>query len=200
MEEQIMKKSAIYMLGALLVTSLHMSVGLANGDSYAKTKDVKIMAKSSVVHNGINDATIVANIKEKIRDDPLLKKVTIEISSSYGNVTLSGLVDTVLQAEKIVIFSQANKWVKAVDSRNLKVKNSKMPLTDTYVTAKVKGMLIRNNLLDITAPGSIQVETKDKVVYLSGKVNRQEQITEIINSVKSVQGVSNIQNGLTISK
>ena len=176
-----MKITNTYLLVALL--SLLSVVGLA------------------CFHNDIiSDASIVTQIKDKLKNEPVLKNANVEVSSSYGNVIVSGLVDTKLQVEKIVTFVQSIKWVKDVDTKNLKVKDSNTPLTDIYITAKVKGALIRDRLLDVTTPSSIQVETKNNIVYLSGKVNNQKQVNEIVASAKSVRGVDSIENGLIINQ
>lgn len=148
----------------------------------------------------INDDLIVSQIKSKIEEEPLLRSVPIEISSDYGNVVVTGLVDTKLQVEKIITFAQSNKWVKSIDEKNLKVKNSHEPLTDTYVTAKVKGMLIRDNILAMKNPNDIRVETKERKVYLSGSPKTQAQIDEILKSVKSVEGVKEVENGIKVKK
>ncbi|MBV8802896.1 MAG: BON domain-containing protein, partial [Gammaproteobacteria bacterium] len=69
------------------------------------------------------------------------------------------------------------------------------PLTDTYITAKVKGLFIREKLFgkkDIAAI-NISVETKNGIVYLSGRVDNNDQIKNAIaiikKSVPDVQGV-----------
>lgn len=143
-----------------------------------------------------DDAYIVLQIKNKIKNEPLLKKVAdnIKVTSKYGNVNLSGLVDTNMQAEKIIVFTQSLKWVKDIDTINLKIKNSKEPLTDSFTTFKVKGVLLREGF----SPNAIHVETKNRVVFLTGTVYNQEQINKITSLITNIKDVSSIENGLKI--
>jgi len=199
-----MNKKYTYLLGASL---LALSItGIANNQpatnnhkknlvSYAQNK-----SNNSTDNKAINDASIVSQIKDKINKDSLLRNIPLEISSEYGNVIISGLVDTKLQAEKIVVIAQSNKWTKNIDTENLKIKNSKQPLTDSYITAKVKGALLRDMPLNIKIPKNIHIETKNKIVYLSGYASSQAEVDEIINTVKSISDISNIENNIQIKK
>jgi hyperosmotically inducible protein len=147
------------------------------------------------------DVNIISQIDNKMKNEELLKDITIYARSDHGYVSLIGEVDTSLQAEKVITLVQSIKGVTEVDITGLKVKSSKIPFTDTYITAKIKGALIRDRLLDITHPNTpcgIQVETKNGVVYLFGCVKNQKWVDKAIISVRSVSGIKAINNSIKI--
>ena len=86
--------------------------------------------------------------------------------------------------------------VADVDTTNLSIKDSKEPLAYMMITAKIKGLLIKEKLFgekDV-APINTSVETKDGVVYLTGVVNNQAQIDNAISIIKnSVPGVLKVE-------
>jgi osmotically-inducible protein OsmY len=68
---------------------------------------------------------------------------------------------------------------------------------DLTITARVKTALL--NAKDITAP-SIDVETTNRVVTLSGRVESKDQEQKAIAIARSVPGVSEVKSTLQIEK
>jgi osmotically-inducible protein OsmY len=68
---------------------------------------------------------------------------------------------------------------------------------DLDITARVKTALL--NAKDITAP-SIDVETTNRVVTLSGRVESKDQEQKAIAIARSVPGVSEVKSTLQIEK
>ena len=72
-----------------------------------------------------------------------------------------------------------------------------MLLRDDYITAKVEGALVRENLLNIVTEG-LRVKTENGVVYLSGCVNDPIRARNIIEVTESVPGVKKIIDAIKL--
>jgi osmotically-inducible protein OsmY len=113
-------------------------------------------------------------------------------------VYLKGVVDSVTQANLAVQMAEATMGVKDVDTMKLYVKSSDQPTQDTYITAKIKGVLIRESLrnenyIDLK---NIIVETKNGVVYLSGFVLTEDEETRAINLAQNIHGVEKVKSAI----
>ncbi len=74
------------------------------------------------------------------------------------------------------------------------IHSSQEMLSDTTITTKVKGLLINEKVFgdkDISLLG-VSVKTVDGIVYLKGKVTREDQATNAIKIAKSVRGVKKV--------
>lgn len=69
------------------------------------------------------DIQILSTIDKKMKDDVLLNHTKIYAISKRGYVSLAGLVDTKLEAERIVTLVNSIKGVRGIDITNLQVKN-----------------------------------------------------------------------------
>lgn len=113
-------------------------------------------------------------------------------------VSVTGTLDTSLQVERIIEIAASFDNVKDVIS-HLKVKNSNTPLTDTLITAKVKGKILNLFLNKKMADGyDLHVETTDKKVHVFGNVVLESDIETIKNAVTSVKEVGSIENNITV--
>jgi osmotically-inducible protein OsmY len=89
--------------------------------------------------------------------------------------------------------SLATSEVRADDDKKYEDKSeSSVPteaITDGWITTKVKSKL----LVDQTVSGfDISVETRDKVVYLSGDVENQSQVNHAVEIARETQGVDSV--------
>jgi len=92
--------------------------------------------------------------------------------------------------------------IKDVDSSNSTVKESEHPFDDSLITAKVKGKFIQQKLFgsrDIAAI-TIEVETNNGVVALTGTADNQNQVNNAINIAKTVGGVKSVENMVHIKQ
>ena len=71
----------------------------------------------------MNDAAITAKIKADILSDPLLKSLQINVITTNGVVTLSGIVDSQQSIERAMQIAQSVMDVKSVEN-DLAVKGS----------------------------------------------------------------------------
>ena len=146
------------------------------------------------------DAEIVSAIESKFAADKMTSDLKINVSSKSGVVTLSGKVNTEEEADKLIQLAESTSGVSDVESTHLMDKKSKHIMADTSITAKVKGLYIREKLFsdkDISVTG-VHIETTNGIVYLSGAVTTQAEIDNAIKLAKSVKGVKSVESKLTI--
>lgn len=148
------------------------------------------------------DAQIVAQINAKLAADHAITSQKVYVTSHGGHVQLIGKIDTSAQANKIIEIAESVDHVKDVNNKSLKVKKSDHAMQDAALTAKVKGVYLREKLFgdaDVSV-WSAKVETKNKVVYLTGEVDNQAQINNAVKLAKSVKGVKRVKSALVIKK
>jgi hyperosmotically inducible periplasmic protein len=72
---------------------------------------------------------------------------------------------------------------------------SDQPVTDSYITTKVKAELAKDST---TKARHIHVTTKDGVVMLKGNVNSDAEKQKAEQDASGVKGVSHVENDLTV--
>jgi len=95
---------------------------------------------------------------------------------------------------------QSTKGVKDVNSNELKITRSQQPFTDTAITAKIKGLYLREKLFGAAdvAVMSINVETKNGVVHLTGEADNSTQIQNAVALAKTVDGVKSVESRVKV--
>jgi len=168
------------------------------GSAFAQTNN------NSSLESRSNDMLITTKIKTQLAADPLTKAGLVTVETNNGIVKLMGIVDSQTEGVAAIQIAQSTKGVIDVDTSALYVKGdtrpSSQPIQDAYITAKVKGELIKEKLINRTeiAAIGIKVETKNGIVYLTGKVKNANQRQTIIKAVKSIYGVTQIVPNLTV--
>lgn len=148
-----------------------------------------------------SDTLITTKIKSELAGNAATHASTISVETNNGVVTLSGTAGTNDEASTAVQIAESVKNVKDVDASKLVINGATQPLTDTYITAKVKGMFIKN---DLVGPGkdvpitTISVDTQQGVVTLSGTVKHHWQIAKAVKLAKSVNGVTQVVSQLKV--
>ena len=165
----------------------------------------EIFADISKTKTTISDSVITTKIESKIILDPSISVYKVNVSTNKdGIVTLGGTVNSDTDAAALIQIAQSTDGVNDVDVSNLMVKNSKQPFADTVITAKVKGIFIRENLLGrADAPvgsSNVSIETNNAVVYLSGDVNTQKEANNAVNLAKTIKGVKNVESRIKVVK
>lgn len=148
----------------------------------------------------ISDSTITSNIQKDYSQDKLLSPFNIKVTTTNGIVNLSGNLDTDMQYQKAITLAESTEGVEDVKVDNLNVKDSKSPISDTYITAKIDGLLLKGATIgdkDVKFT-NVDVETTNGVVYLSGMVDNQAQINNIISIANSVDGVKSVKSDLKV--
>jgi osmotically-inducible protein OsmY len=133
----------------------------------------------------------VSNLLLKEHDIPSTK---IQVISKDGVVKLIGVVDTSLQANRIIELASSVKSVIDVNTDKLEVKNSKEFLSDAFITAKAKGKikyLAINN--KISSEYELHIETTNKVVHILGDVKNNNDIKTIKKSINDIIDVEDVK-------
>jgi hyperosmotically inducible protein len=152
----------------------------------------------------VNDSVITAKIKSQLVANDDTKAASIKVETNNGIVKLTGVVDSEREAVAAIQTSESTVGVKGVDTDNLNIKNnaseSKQPVQDSYITAKVKGALLREKFGNDEnfSVSQITVETQNGVVYLSGEAANKGQIHKVIEVAKSITGVHKVVSKLTV--
>jgi len=155
-----------------------------------------VFAESSTAGNTVTDTVITAKIKSGLTTNKATHALNIGVTTNDGVVTLNGTAKSDTEASTAVQIAESTDGVKDVNASDLKVMGSTQPLTDTYITAKVDGMFIKNNLTSGTPNipvTTIKVETKEGVVYLSGTATKAG-IEKAKMVAKSVDGVKEVKS------
>lgn len=157
---------------------------LFNAQSFAASKS-----------HPVSDTVITGKVKAKIATDPSLSVFHINVVTNRGIVNLDGVVNSDTDAGALIELAQSTDGVKDVKTSHLQVKNSAQPFTDIGITAKVKGLFVREKIMGADVPATgISVETNNGVVYLSGNVDNKHQANTAINLAKSVKGVKRVES------
>lgn len=152
------------------------------------------------VKTSMSDTAITAKIKAMYLKAPLLKSTSISVTTNNGEVILVGKVETDSEYERAVTLAESVDGVAKVDADKLKVKASKSPINDTYLTAKVKGVFLKEKIFGDkeVEVWPVKVETKDGVVELSGEVDSDAIEKNLVQLAKGVSGVKSVKSALTV--
>lgn len=156
---------------------------------------------SATFADAATDASITREVQSKITADSSLKGTAITVTTQDGVVNLKGKVNSETQASAATQIASSAANAKDVDDSKLTVKGSAHPIMDAMLTAKIKGKFIQQKLFgdgDVAAM-SINVETNNGVVSLSGTADNQEQIDTAVAIAKGVNGVKEVKSTITLA-
>ncbi|HEX5215244.1 MAG TPA: BON domain-containing protein [Vicinamibacterales bacterium] len=157
---------------------------------------------------GESDPGITTAVKSKFATDDTVKAYQINVDTSNKVVTLTGNVDSAAAKDRAVMLARDTKGVARVVD-NLVVSapppattglsgaaNSAVDATsDAALTATVKTKLLADSR---TSGLKIDVDTKDKVVTLSGKVASAAERRTAVQIAKDTDGVKDVHDNLTV--
>lgn len=92
--------------------------------------------------------------------------------------------------------TEGDKEKRPAATTDASADNAKQAVTDGALTTKVKSKLLATK--DLKSTG-IHVKTKDRVVNLTGSVPSKEQRQLALDTVRSVEGVTNVNDELKVS-
>lgn len=173
-----------------------------SGQMYAANNDSNSSMASVGQSMGqtMDDAAITTKIKTELLADSMLSPFNIKVKTTNGVVMLSGNVDSDAEFEKAVTLAEATDGVKDVNADHLTIKDSEHLMSDTLITAKVKGLLLKNNFTESNTASALKVsvETNNGVVYLTGTVENEQQAKSAASLAKSVDGVLSVKSDLKV--
>lgn len=156
---------------------------------------------SQDINSFVGDAAITTQIRGQILTDQSLSNIKIDVGTVEGVVTLTGVVNSDADAVTLIQIAQSIKGVKEVNIDHLKIKESKHKISDTLITAEVKGLFLREKLFGENMPVmSINIETNDGVVYLTGTANSENQKAKAVALAKSVKGVKRVESRIEVNR
>jgi len=153
-----------------------------------------------------SDAGITSAVKTKFAADDTVKASQINVDTSDKVVTLSGTVDTQAAKTRALELARETKGVVRV-SDQLTVHDmtadvaptpdaERASFSDAAITASVKTKL----LADTSVGGlKIDVDTRDGVVTLTGKVKSQAERDQALRIARESDGVKTVDDKLTVS-
>jgi hyperosmotically inducible protein len=144
----------------------------------------------------VDDAKITAEIKLKLLEDPLTKARKIDVDTVNGVVTLTGAVESEVEIRRAVEIASSVKGVRKVVN-NLRVEKRGLTsyIKDSEITLKIKTKLIQDPELKAF---SIDVDTINGVVTLTGAVENRMQKRRAVEIAASVEGVKKVIDNLQI--
>jgi hyperosmotically inducible protein len=154
-------------------------------------------ASSRTAGEQIDDATISTEVKAKLAGDPDVKAFGIDVDTVDGIVSLRGNVDTGSQRAETERIARSVRGVRGVKNE-LSVKSPETigtHIDDAGITAAVKTAFATDP--DVKAL-SIDVDTRDGVVTLSGRVGSAAERARAEDIARRTNGVKAVHNELTV--
>ena len=96
-----------------------------------------------------------------------------------------------------VVFAFGGIAPSFADSTDMSAKSSEQPVTDTWITTKVKADLATTEGIK---SGDISVTTKNGLVTLSGTVNSKAQVQKAVAITRAVKGVHDVDSSALTSR
>jgi len=146
----------------------------------------------------IDDATLLTSVKAALVQNPVTEAGEINVDVNRGVVKLSGFVDTPKEKQKAADVARGVDGVQSVQNDIAvgdKSSTTGEVIDDSTLTAKVKAALIASSE---TKAHQINVETSGGVVQLSGFVDNASQKAAATSVAKSVTGVKDVKNELSV--
>jgi len=146
----------------------------------------------------LDDAVVLTSVKSALVADPVTEAGEINVDVNRGIVKLSGFVGSAREKDQAAVVARHVDGVKEVRNDiavNAESSTAGEYIDDSILTAKVKTALIES---PDTKAHQINVETKEGVVQLSGFVNNAEAKAAATEVAKSVTGVKDVLNELSI--
>jgi osmotically-inducible protein OsmY len=151
--------------------------------------------------NTSSDKNISETIHKLLLEEKDIPTKNITITTLDGIVGVRGVVDTTLQAHKIIEIASSVEGVIDVYDVGLEVNSSDNFFEDAVITAKVKGkiryLMVHNK---ISKGYELHVETTNKVVHVFGKVAKKSDISVIKMAIQSIKGVSYVNTNIEVNR
>lgn len=167
------------------------------GNTYSRSSSSKASATAASTAPSPEDIKLTAAVNAALGD----YSGNINVSVKGGVAFLAGQVSADTDYEKAVILAESVKGVSDVNVDKLTIKDSALPLYDTYLAAKAKGALIQAGLQAADpATWTVTVEAKDGQIFLSGSLPTEQDKQKAIQTIKNIKGVTKVNDKLTVGK
>ena len=158
----------------------------------------------------VTDTWITTKVKSELATTDGVKSTDISVTTKNGEVILTGALASRTAVDKAVAAAKSIKGVRSVDASGLKAgamsgskhsasmdPDSDQPVTDTWITTKVKSELA---VTDGVKSTDISVTTTNGDVVLTGALASKTAVDKAVAAAKSIKGVHNVDSsGLKVS-
>lgn len=192
-------QNRLFVLTIALIGALSIAGCGKSAEKAAPPGEPKPEAKTTV-GTEIDDSTITTKVKSALLANEDVKSFDIKVETRKGEVQLSGFVDNQAQIDRAIAVTRGVEGVKNVDNKmSLKTTATTIgdKIDDAVITTKVKAALLADESIKSF---DIAAVTRDGEVQLSGFVDNQTQIDRAATVARSVEGVKNVINELSIKK
>jgi hyperosmotically inducible periplasmic protein len=157
-------------------------------------------AAKTTVGTEIDDTVVTTKVKSALLADAEVKSFDLKVETRKGAVQLSGFVDNQAQIDRAIATTRAVEGVTGVENAiTLKTGTATVgnKVDDGITTAKVKSALLGDPAVKSF---DIAVVTRKGEVQLSGFVDNQTQIDQAMSVAVKVEGVTRVDNQMSIKK
>jgi hyperosmotically inducible protein len=148
----------------------------------------------------IDDSLLTSHVKAALLDTTDIKSFDLKVETRKGEVMLSGFVDNQTQIDHAVAVARSVPGVLAIDNKvSLKGAPTSIgtKVDDAVITTRVKTLLMAD---EGVKSADIAVVTRNGEVRLSGFVNNQGQIDRALAISGGVEGVTKVNDDMSIKK
>ncbi len=144
----------------------------------------------------LSDSAITAKVSTKLAADPEVNPFEIDVDTNEGIVTLSGAVEEDFDRKEAERLALGTSGVKSViNDITIGERGLGERLSDGWITTKIKSKIAADPDLN---PFNINVDTKEGVVTLSGRVKTELASAEAAKLARATEGVQNVMNRLEV--
>lgn len=144
----------------------------------------------------LDDAAISTKVKAKLAADPQINPFDIDVDTNEGVVRLSGAVNNDAVRDEAVKLARRTKGVVRVVN-DLTIGNRSLGdrLDDAGIVASIKAKLTGDPQVH---PFNVDVDSKDGVVTLSGRVETVAARNEAEKIARNTEGVKEVRNRIKL--
>ncbi len=144
----------------------------------------------------LSDAEITVKVEAKLAGDPEINPFNIDVDTNEGIVTLSGAVEKKFARDEAERLARGTEGVRdVINDIRLGSRDLEDRVSDGWITTKIKTKLAADPELN---PFNINVDTKDGIVTLSGRVKTAADAEEAVELARGTEGVQRVQNRLEV--
>lgn len=166
-------------------------------------EDAPVKESKRTWQQKIEDATVTASVRTRILYNREFNAFNIKVKTENGHTTLSGVVKTQEQIDRIGVIASETKGVQGV-TNNLTtferekldpVQNTGRQLSDEWIEKRVETGLLLNRHVSIR---DLAVEVEDGTTILGGTVDSDTQRELAQQIAQNIQGVLKVENNIKV--
>ena len=175
----------------LIITFISISGCVGYSSTGVLGTGVSVAMDPRTIGTQIDDSIMQKNLRAKLilMDSSYLLKVKTKVLD--GRIFITGKVDTVEEKLKITKLGWEIKGARSVKN-DLKIKeefNFKQTAKDVLITSQLRTALITNKKIK---SANYDIDTYNKIIYIYGISQNEEERAEVINEAKQVLDVEDV--------